>query len=104
MTNLSGKTALITGASRGIGRACAFILANAGAQVLVHYSSGEKEAAAVVAEIRKAGGKAEKITADLRTPDGPHTLAGPCVSMVARSSEPRQHESSPVRLAHRHSI
>lgn len=75
MTSLSGKTALVTGASRGIGRASALALANSGAQVLVHYSSREKEAAAVVALIRNAGGKAEKITADLRTPDGPHVLA-----------------------------
>jgi NAD(P)-dependent dehydrogenase (short-subunit alcohol dehydrogenase family) len=75
MNSLSGKTALVTGASRGIGRASALALAQAGAQVLVHYSTGEKEAAAVVAEIRKTGGKAEKITADLRAPDGPHALA-----------------------------
>jgi 3-oxoacyl-[acyl-carrier protein] reductase len=75
MSNLSGKTALVTGASRGIGRATALALAKAGAQVLVHYNGGEKEAAAVVAEIRKAGGKAEKVTADLRASDGPHALA-----------------------------
>ena len=75
MTNLSGKTALVTGASRGIGRASALALAKAGAQVLVHYSTGEKEAAAVVAEIRKTGGKAEKIASDLRAPNAPHALA-----------------------------
>jgi len=75
MVNLSGKTALVTGASRGIGRATALALAKAGAQVLVHYGSGEKAAAAVVAEIRQAGGRAEKVAADLRAPDGPHTLA-----------------------------
>jgi 3-oxoacyl-[acyl-carrier protein] reductase len=75
MTNLSGKTALVTGASRGIGRAIALALAKAGAQVLVHYSSGETEATAVVAEIRQAGGRAEKVAADLRAPDGPHALA-----------------------------
>jgi 3-oxoacyl-[acyl-carrier protein] reductase len=46
-----------------------------GAQVLVHYNGGEKEAAAVVAEIRKSGAKAEKVTADLRASDGPHALA-----------------------------
>src|ERR1700693_836519 len=74
MVNLSGKTALVTGASRGIGRASALALAQAGAQVLVHYSSSEKEVVAVVAEIRKAGGKAEKVGADLRKPDGAHTL------------------------------
>ena len=75
MSNLSGKTALVTGDSRGIGRASALALAKAGAQVLVHYNGGEKDAAAVVAEIRKAGGKAEKVTADLRASDGPHALA-----------------------------
>ena len=75
MTNLSGKTALVTGASRGIGRASALALAKAGAQVLVHYSTGEKEAAAVVAEIRKTDGRAEKIGGDLRQADGPHILA-----------------------------
>ena len=75
MRNLSGKTALVTGASRGIGRASALALAQAGAQVLVHYSSGEKEADAVVAEIRKDGGKAQKVGSDLRKPDGAHTLA-----------------------------
>jgi 3-oxoacyl-[acyl-carrier protein] reductase len=75
MSTLSGKTALVTGASRGIGRASALALAKAGAQVLVHYNGGEKEATAVVAEIRKAGGKAEKIAADLRASDGPHALA-----------------------------
>jgi 3-oxoacyl-[acyl-carrier protein] reductase len=75
MGSLSGKTALVTGASRGIGRASALALAKVGAQVLVHYNGGEKEATAVVAEIRKAGGKAEKVTADLRASDGPHVLA-----------------------------
>ena len=75
MNSLTGKTALVTGASRGIGRATALALAAAGAQVLVHFGSGEKEAAAVVDEIRRAGGKAEKIAADLRASEGPHQLA-----------------------------
>jgi 3-oxoacyl-[acyl-carrier protein] reductase len=75
MSNLSGKTALVTGASRGIGRASALALAKAGAQVLVHYSNSGKEAEAVVAEIRQAGGRAERLAADLRAPNGPHALA-----------------------------
>jgi 3-oxoacyl-[acyl-carrier protein] reductase len=75
MTNLKGKTALITGASRGIGRASALALARLGALVLVHYGSGAKEAAEVVAEIRKAGGKADAISADLAAADGPNKLA-----------------------------
>ena len=75
MTTLAGKTALVTGASRGIGRASALALAKVGAQVLVHYNSGVKEADAVVAEIRKAGGRAEAVGSDLSAPDGAHKLA-----------------------------
>ncbi|WP_029043102.1 SDR family NAD(P)-dependent oxidoreductase [Cupriavidus sp. WS] len=75
MNTLTGKTALVTGASRGIGRASALALARAGAQVLVHYGTAARDADAVVAEIRALGGKAEKIAADLRAPDGPHALA-----------------------------
>lgn len=75
MKQLNGKTALITGASRGIGRASALALAKDGAKVLVHYGSAETEADAVVAEIRAAGGHAQKIGADLRQADGPHILA-----------------------------
>jgi 3-oxoacyl-[acyl-carrier protein] reductase len=75
MTTLSGKTALVTGASRGIGRASALALVRAGAQVLVHYVHGSKEAKAVVAIIRNAGGRAEAVAADLAAPDGPHKLA-----------------------------
>jgi 3-oxoacyl-[acyl-carrier protein] reductase len=75
MNKLSGKTALVTGASRGIGRASALALAKAGAQVLVHYSSGKKEAEAVVAEIVAAGGRADAVGANLRAANGPHALA-----------------------------
>jgi NAD(P)-dependent dehydrogenase (short-subunit alcohol dehydrogenase family) len=82
VSNLSGKTALVTGASRGIGRASALALANAGAQVLVHYSNSEKEADAVVAEISKNGGRAEKVGADLRQAGGPHILAKRVLAIV----------------------
>ncbi|MFM9925475.1 SDR family oxidoreductase [Variovorax sp. H27-G14] len=75
MHSLQGKTALVTGASRGIGRASALALAKAGARVLVHYSSGAAEAETVVADIRQAGGRADALKADLGAPDGPHTLA-----------------------------
>ncbi|MDP9646861.1 SDR family NAD(P)-dependent oxidoreductase [Paraburkholderia caledonica] len=75
MTNLTGKTALVTGASRGIGRATAIALAKAGARVLVHYSNAEQAADSVVAAIRAAGGQADKIAADLRHAHGPHELA-----------------------------
>src|ERR1700691_5023304 len=75
MSNLSGKTALVTGASRGIGRATALALAKAGAQVLVHYGRGAGEAETVVAAIRSSGGRADAIAADLAAPDGAHKLA-----------------------------
>src|SRR5271170_780873 len=82
MTNLSGKTALVTGASRGIGRASALALAKAGAQVLVHYGNGAAEAKAVVEEIRAAGGKAESLTGDMAAADGAHKLAKQVRSIV----------------------
>src|ERR1700720_1640993 len=82
MPNLSGKTALVTGASRGIGRASALALAASGAQVLVHYGRGTAEANAVVAEINNSGGRADAITADLATSDGPHKLAQQVRSII----------------------
>lgn len=75
MTTLAGKTALVTGASRGIGRATALALAKAGAQVIVHYGSAQNEADAVVKEIIAAGGRARKVGADLSQSLGPHELA-----------------------------
>jgi 3-oxoacyl-[acyl-carrier protein] reductase len=82
VTKLSGKTALVTGASRGIGRASALALAAAGAQVLVHYGRGAKEADGVVAEIRKAGGRVDAIATDLAAADGASKLARQARSIV----------------------
>src|SRR3954469_730867 len=75
MTDLAGRTALVTGASRGIGRATALALGRAGARVIVHYGQAATEAEAVAAEIRAAGGQAETLGADLAAPEGPHALA-----------------------------
>src|SRR6266446_7654703 len=75
MITLSGKTALVTGASRGMDRASALALATAGAQVLVHYGRGANEANGVVVDIQQAGGRADAIPADLAATDGAHELA-----------------------------
>jgi NAD(P)-dependent dehydrogenase (short-subunit alcohol dehydrogenase family) len=75
MTNLANKTALVTGANRGMGRATALALAAAGARVIVHYGRNADEAKTVVDQIRAAGGRADAVSADLAAPDGAHTLA-----------------------------
>jgi NAD(P)-dependent dehydrogenase (short-subunit alcohol dehydrogenase family) len=75
MTTLQGKTALVTGASRGIGRATASAFANAGAHVLVHYGRSAQDAESLVAGILSKGGRANAIRADLGTPEGATLLA-----------------------------
>ena len=65
MQRLSGKTALVTGASRGIGRAIALRLASEGASVAVNYNGSEARAAEVVEQIRAAGGTAFAVRADV---------------------------------------
>jgi 3-oxoacyl-[acyl-carrier protein] reductase len=76
------KTALVTGASRGIGRATAAALARAGAHVLVHYGRSEREAESLVSEIQAEGGRANAISADLGTPGGAALLAKQVRSIV----------------------
>lgn len=75
MSKLSNKIALVTGASRGIGRASALELAREGAQIIVHYNSGRAEAEEVVNEVKSMGGMATAAGADLAAPDGAHRLA-----------------------------
>lgn len=66
MGKLKGKIALVTGASRGIGRGIALRLAQEGALVAVHYGNRQKEAENVVREIQQRGGSAFTIGSDLR--------------------------------------
>jgi 3-oxoacyl-[acyl-carrier protein] reductase len=63
--SLSGKTALITGGSRGIGRAIALAFASNGCSVAINYLRAKDEAAAIVNAIQQAGGRASAIQADI---------------------------------------
>lgn len=65
MSNLTGKTAIITGASRGIGAEIARKLAAAGAKIVVNYSGSQEKAEAVAAEIQGNGGEAIAIKANV---------------------------------------
>jgi len=65
MASLDNRVALVTGASRGIGRAIAISLADAGAAVAVNYRTKEHEARHVVEAIRSAGGRALAVCADV---------------------------------------
>jgi 3-oxoacyl-[acyl-carrier protein] reductase len=84
MAALQDKTALVTGASRGIGRATASVLADAGAHVLVHYGHSAQDAESLVAAIRSKGGHADAIRADLGTPEGATLLANEVRSIVGQ--------------------
>jgi 3-oxoacyl-[acyl-carrier protein] reductase len=79
-SNLQGKVALVTGASKGIGAAIARELAARGASVAVNYSGSKAGADKVVAEIKAAGGNAIAVQANLADPDS----IGPLVATVAR--------------------
>lgn len=75
MSSCSGKTALVTDAAAGTGRAAAIALAKAGAQVLVHHHRRPARAESVVREIQAVGGRAQAISADMVASEGPHELA-----------------------------
>ncbi len=69
MAELTGKVALVTGSSRGIGRACVLKLAEAGARVVINYFSQIEAAREVQAQIEAAGGEALIIQADISQSD-----------------------------------
>ena len=84
MSKLQGKVALVTGASKGIGAAIALELAAQGAAVAVNYSGSKAGAEKIVAEIKKAGGKAIAVQANLADPDS----IGPLIETVAKQLGP----------------
>ncbi len=74
MADLTNKVAVVTGASRGIGRAIALHLAELGAKVVVNYSGSQEKAEAVVAEIESNGGSAIAVQANVADADAVNTL------------------------------
>ncbi len=74
--DLSGKVALVTGAGRGIGKACALKLAEAGAKVAVNYNSSETAAQEVAQAITQAGGEARTVQADVGQAEAVDAMIG----------------------------
>jgi len=80
MSELKNRVALVTGGSRGLGKAIALALAKAGAGIAVNYRERAEEAASVVEEINQMGGCAVAIGADV-------SIAGAVQSMISRVEE-----------------
>ena len=84
MFDLKGKTALVTGGSRGIGAGICRYLAQHGAAVAINYKESEKQALELKAEIEKAGGKAITIQADVRKPEDCERMVSEAIAGLGR--------------------
>lgn len=84
MFDLSGKTALVTGGSRGIGRGICTYLAQHGAAVAINYKESEKQALDLKKKIEDAGGKAITIQADVRKPEECERMVATTIGELGR--------------------
>jgi len=82
--NLNGKVALVTGSSRGVGRAVALGFAQCGAQVVINYTSNENAANDVVAEVEAAGSSAVAVKADVANKKEVEQLVGKTVEAFGK--------------------
>jgi len=84
MADLTGKTALVTGAQQGIGTAIAIAFAQAGADVAINYLDGEAQAREVAAAVGALGRHAVLIQADVAVPDAPRHLIETTIGAFGR--------------------
>ena len=102
---LQGRVALITGGSRGIGRAIAKAMAEAGADVMVNYVSDEESAKKTAEEIMALGRKAMTFQADVADADAVNAMAGAAVEGLGKVEHPslqcRNHPAGQPRLRSR---
>jgi 3-oxoacyl-[acyl-carrier protein] reductase len=95
--DLTGRAALVTGGSSGIGRAAAVALGRAGAVVGIHYHSSEAEAKATLQAVQAAGGTGLLVHADLREPAGAEAAVDQFVNHAGRLDILFNNAGSPVQ-------
>ena len=109
MTDLTGKTAVITGSARGLGKAIALRYATLGANVVVNYASSREAADATVAEIESLGAKAIAVQADVSTVSDIERLFAEAVEQFGqvrhrRGQRGRRDDRHPVPGDHRGTV